>query len=109
MDELKLPELPAHAGRMPWEGLRFGKPGYTADQMRDYARAALADRAGAAAGWKMVPLEPTEDMHAAAVRTIVRCNGNADFPPRVWRAMLAAAPAGTQEPADARGVEGSKP
>jgi hypothetical protein len=38
----EFPPLPTHAGRMPWEGLRFGKPGYTADQMRDYV---LADRA----------------------------------------------------------------
>lgn len=42
-------------------------------------------------GYALVPLEPTEAMHAAAVRTIVRCTGNDDFPPRVWRAMLAAA------------------
>lgn len=45
------------------------------------------------AGWKLVPVELTEEMHAAAVRTIVRCTGNADVPPRVYRAMLAAAPA----------------
>jgi hypothetical protein len=44
------------------------------------------------ARWKLVPVEITEDMHVAAVRTIVRCSGNDDFPPRVWRAMLAAAP-----------------
>lgn len=43
-------------------------------------------------GWQFVPKEPTEAMHQAAVRTIVRCSGNADFPPRVYRAMLAAAP-----------------
>jgi hypothetical protein len=36
-----LPPLPLHAGRMEWAGLRFGKPGFTADQMRDYARAAI--------------------------------------------------------------------
>lgn len=38
----EFPPLPKHAGRMPWEGLRFGKPGFTADQMREYV---LADRA----------------------------------------------------------------
>lgn len=43
-------------------------------------------------GFKLVPVELTEDMHAAAVRTISRCSGNADFPPRVYTAMLAAAP-----------------
>ena len=44
-------------------------------------------------GWKLVPIEPTGEMHVAAVKTIKRCAGNADFPPRVYRAMLAAAPA----------------
>lgn len=43
-------------------------------------------------GWILVPVTPTEEMHAAAVRTLARCTGNDDFPPRVWRAMLAAAP-----------------
>jgi hypothetical protein len=53
-------------------------------------------------GWQLVPKVPTEAMHAAAVRTIVLCSGNDDFPPRVYRAMLAAAPpqdAGTAAPA----------
>lgn len=49
--------------------------------------------------WVLVPREPTEAMHVAAVRTIVRCTGNADFPPRVYRAMLAAAPAFDDTPA----------
>jgi hypothetical protein len=44
------------------------------------------------AGWKLVPVEITEAMHVAAVKTIVRCNGNAEFPPRVWAAMLTSAP-----------------
>lgn len=44
-------------------------------------------------GWKLVPIELTDEMHAAAVRTILRCTGNDDFPPRVYGAMLAAAPA----------------
>ena len=44
------------------------------------------------AGWKLVPVEPTDDMHRAAVRTVVHCTGNDDFPPAVYRAMLAAAP-----------------
>jgi uncharacterized protein (UPF0335 family) len=43
-------------------------------------------------GWRLVPVEITEAMHVAAVKTIVRCNGNAEFPPRVWTAMIAAAP-----------------
>lgn len=41
-------------------------------------------------GMVLVPIELTEEMHAAAVRTVVRCTGNDDFPPRVWRAMVAA-------------------
>lgn len=40
----------------------------------------------------MVPVEITEEMHVAAVRTLHRCTGNDDFPRRVWRAMIAAAP-----------------
>ena len=57
------------------------------------ARASQSDgTSGVPEGWKLVPVEPTEAMHAAAVRTIVRCIGNDDFPPRVYRAMLAAAP-----------------
>lgn len=44
------------------------------------------------AGWKLVPIEPTEAMHQAAVRAIMHCTGNDDFPPAVYRAMLAAAP-----------------
>jgi hypothetical protein len=42
--------------------------------------------------------EPTEVMHVAAVRTICDCNGNYDFPPRVYRAMIAAAPTFTSLP-----------
>jgi hypothetical protein len=34
----ELPPLPKHVGRLPWKGLKFGKPVYTADQMREYAR-----------------------------------------------------------------------
>lgn len=54
-------------------------------------QAAIASMA-APEGWVLVPPTPTEEMHIAAVRTIVRCNGNDEFPGRVWRAMLAAAP-----------------
>jgi hypothetical protein len=53
------------------------------------ARAIIAH--SAAPGWVAVPVELTEAMHVAAVRTAVRCTGNDDFPPRVWRAMLDAA------------------
>jgi hypothetical protein len=41
---------------------------------------------------KIVPIEPTEEMHIAAVKEIQKCTGNDDFPPRVYKAMLSAAP-----------------
>jgi len=41
----------------------------------------------------MVPVEPTEEMHVAAVKAAARCHGNDDFPPAVYKAMIAAAPA----------------
>jgi len=47
-------------------------------------------------GMKLVPVAITEEMHQAAVKTIVRCTGNDDFPPRVWAAMLASAPTSTK-------------
>lgn len=56
------------------------------------AAAQAAEPVAIPAGYALVPIEPTEEMHAAAVRTVVRCTGNDDFPPRVWRAMIAAAP-----------------
>ena len=43
-------------------------------------------------GYKLVPIEITEAMHIAAVKTIIKCTGNDDFPPRVYKAMLNAAP-----------------
>jgi len=47
--------------------------------------------AGAAPdGYVLVPKVPTEKMHVAAVRAIVRSTGNDDFPPAVWSAMIAA-------------------
>ena len=42
-------------------------------------------------GYVIVPKVPTEEMNAAAVRTIGRCTGNDDFPSRVWAAMIDAA------------------
>lgn len=43
-------------------------------------------------GFVLVPVVPTEAMHVAAVKAIQRCTGNDDFPPRVYRAMIEAAP-----------------
>lgn len=59
-------------------------------------------------GWKLVPVVPTEEMHVAAVRTIRNCTGNDDFPPRVYAAMLAAAPAAPGSPASTVADEGAK-
>ena len=71
----------------------IGDNGYTADQMRAYAadavRAALANRPEIPDGWKLVPIEPTKDMMAAA-------RVNRAYPlstdHQLWHAMLAAAP-----------------
>lgn len=88
-------------GGMPEAGLGASEAGPQArpDQQSDSSAAPQGVQAEPPPGFVLVPKEPTEAMHAAAVRTIVRCNGNDDFPPRVWRAMLAAAPAApAQEP-----------
>lgn len=47
-------------------------------------------------GCWLAPNELTEEMHAAAVRTIVRCSGNNDFPRRVWGAFKAVATGGAR-------------
>jgi hypothetical protein len=59
---------------------------------RKEVRAAMSAPQAVPEGWKLVPVVPTEAMHVAAVRTAVHCTGNDDFPPRVYAAMLAAAP-----------------
>lgn len=55
------------------------------------AEQSLRDALAEDDGMVRVPREPTEAMHVAAVKTILRCHGNDDWPPRVWRAMLAVA------------------
>ena len=42
--------------------------------------------------WKLVPVEITEQMHVAAVKVLIRANGIAFTPQRMFDAMLAAAP-----------------
>lgn len=71
----------------------------TFDKLRKHwdAAASTAPQAEAKEGWKLVPTQITEEMHAAAVRTIQRCTGNDDFPRRVFAAMLAAAPSSQKE------------
>jgi hypothetical protein len=43
-------------------------------------------------GWKLVPVEPTEEMHIAACKALVRSYGLDGTPRRVLHAMIAAAP-----------------
>jgi hypothetical protein len=64
---VELPPLPTPNGH---HCPGYERKGFTADQMREYARSAvLADRPsrGAPAGWKLVPVEPTTAMLAAAI------------------------------------------
>lgn len=42
--------------------------------------------------WNLVPVEITEQMHVAAVKVLIRANGIAFTPQRMFDAMLAAAP-----------------
>jgi len=42
--------------------------------------------------WKPMPPVLTEKMHGAAVRTIINCTGNDDWPPAVYAAFLKHAP-----------------
>ena len=75
-----------------------GRLGHYVEPSVDFAWQAICARsASRQEGWKLVPTTLTEEMHVAAVRTILRCTGNDDFPPRVYRAMLAAAPHQSQE------------
>jgi hypothetical protein len=85
-------------GSFAWEELPVGNhPLYAAPVAAQQATGkqglqVAPSAGGTPAGWVMVPVDLTEEMHANAVRAIVRCTGNDDFPPRLWVAMLAAAP-----------------
>jgi len=85
-----LPPLPAPARR---QGQQMSYDGddtaffdcYSNSQMQAYARAAIeANTPAAAAGWKLVPVEPTKEMLEAMVSSA--------WLPGCYRAMLAAAP-----------------
>lgn len=101
--EQELPPLPAQTHFPGWAPI----PYYTADQMREYARAALAAKP-VPEGWKLVPVEPTHDMKRAAIdveigdpedRIIMMTFEEARA---VYRSMLSAAPPASQP---AEGVE----
>ena len=62
---------------------------FTADQMRAYGEACWKDAYKHAAGWLVVPVEPTEDMKCAAVKHL---HGNGVHYVQMYKAMLAAAP-----------------
>jgi hypothetical protein len=68
----ELPELPY----TNYNGCSDGsEPLYTADQMRDYARKAIAAQTAQAVpvGWKLVPTEPTPAMRMAAADAWLDC------------------------------------
>lgn len=80
--------------------------GYTAAQMRAYARASLAQPASVPAGWKLVPVEPTDDMiHAGYMKPWGDQAARSDAE-SCWSAMLAAAP---QAPQPAQEVQAPAP
>lgn len=69
---------------------------YTADQMHQYARDyALSQTAGVAEGWKLVPVEPTEAMLDASMDVLPTMH--ALLGPKIYAAMLAAAPSAPAE------------
>lgn len=77
--------------RTPWTHLPPGEW----DKWRRAAN--VAQQVAVPQGWRLVPLTITENMHRAAVCMLTHCNGNDDFPPRVYKAMLAEAPQPPQE------------
>ena len=76
--------------------------GYTADQMREYARLALAAAGGGVPpGYKLVPVEPTREMYTQAWREAVgKCDHATMI--RIYRAMLASSPQPEAAPAVAQ-------
>lgn len=102
MSPQQLPPLPKPAiANGPGSMFRFNY--YNADQMRDYARAALA--ANVPAGFVLVPVEPTPEMrkafHAANAEAEAGTplgSSAIDSPDHQWAAMLAAAPAPEADP-----------
>jgi hypothetical protein len=50
------------------------------------------------AGWRLVPVEPTPEMHSAYWKAASRLLSDAEFPAVVYRAMLAIAPSAEAQP-----------
>lgn len=94
-DDSSFGSLVEHAWDSDYATMKVGDPMFTADQMRDYARAALAAQpvAQAPEGMRLVPIEPTPamlDAGQAGFRSY--CLRHMYGHPAVWAAMLAAAP-----------------
>jgi hypothetical protein len=90
-----LPELP-HPKALLDTGGGWMAPtgGFTADQMREYAWAALAASQEVTAGWKRVPLEPTREM----IDAYLKADGRFHSARSDWAAMVAAAPQPQKKP-----------
>ena len=98
MNTDKYPPLPKPGVRIERGNFEY----FTADQMRDYAAAAVAaDRAarGVPVGWQPVPVEPTPAMWTAGGRAIKACGGHErDAASLAYAAMLATAPQPAAQP-----------
>lgn len=104
-----LPELPPCADAIAIAAWGPKPDYYTADQMRDYAiRAIVAALRAAPDGYVLVPVEPTDEMCAAAFARIKEVTVVIDAGPakgatlvrdpyyHAYKAMLAARPQGVQ-------------
>lgn len=85
--------------------------GFTADQMREYARTAIAAAGGGVPqGWKLVPVEPTREMRAAFDKADAEAREGTPLgdplilysPDHQWAAMLASSPQPEAAPAVAQ-------
>ena len=112
MKDIELPPLPEPTALgmdfdKGWDGVRAY--GYTEEDMDSYARAAVeADRAQRVPdGWKLVPVEPTEEMlncGPAPANDAEKFAADlaAGYRKNIWAAMLASTPApAQQEPMEA--------
>ena len=94
-----MPPLPKSFGEhCVYDSVRIMRePGYTADQMHQYARdyaAALSQTAGVPEGWRLVPIEPNWDMRNEGREFLI--DGLHKEPEKLayflWKTMVAAAP-----------------
>ena len=92
--------------RYPEHRIGYNTSLHTADQMREYARLALAAAGGGVPqGWKLVPVEPTPEMLQAAIQLEADTINEWDDEPNhseIYRAMLASSPQPEAAPAVAQ-------